>query len=133
MLARPKDGLVLTPWERRRPEGRPLRQPCSEGGQVRGMLGGGCRSQGQAHAAVLWSCGSGAAGLPGCPLFPPVRSSVAETTEGAVDSATTPLADLPTFGGCGSGTHLTSGSCSVPCPSAALLPVAAQRGCPARP
>ena len=62
------------------------------------------------------------------PLFPPVHSGVAETAEGAVGSTAALLEGPPTFGGCGSGMHLTSGSCSVPRPSAALFPVAAAQG-----
>lgn len=114
--------------------GRPLRRPCSESGQAKGALGraAGLRAGGTLccplHVRVR-----GGRPLPGCLLFPPRHSSVAETAEGAVGSTTIPLAGPPTFGGCGSSVQLALASCSVPCPSAALLPAAAQRGCPARP
>ena len=64
MLARPEDGLLLPPWERRRPEGLApalamQRERSGKGGAGPGLQGSGLGVRG----AVLCTCGSEVAGL----------------------------------------------------------------------
>lgn len=66
--------------------------------------------------------------LPGCLLFPPLHSSVAETAEGAVGSATILLVDPATFGGHGSSMQLALASRLCP---PALRPPSSPSCCPA--